>query len=97
MKKSKIVLGLTISLSIILIGIGITYYALIRRDNKEIVKIRQDLENRLTLENKTYKYGSEIKLQKLILDDNVKVYINSQELNGTYKFTEIGEYKLKAE
>lgn len=97
MKKSKKVLGITIGLSIILIGIGITYYALIRRDNKEIAKMKQNLENRLTLENKVYEYGSEIKLQELNLDDNVKVYINSQELNGTYKFTEIGEYKLKAE
>lgn len=97
MKKSKTVLGITISLSIILIGIGITYYAVIKRDNKEIAKIKHNLENRLTLENKAYEYGSEIKLQELNLDDNVKVYVNSQELNGTYKFTEVREYKLKAE
>ncbi len=97
MRKSKMVLGMTIGISIILIGTAITYYALTKRDNKEIARIKQDLENKLTLENRAYEYGSEIKLQELNLDDNVKVYINNQELNDTYKFTEVGEYKLKAE
>lgn len=97
MRKSKMVLGVTIGLSIILIGTGITYYVLNKRDNKEIAKMKQDLENKLTLDNRAYEYGSEIKLQDLNLDDNVKVYINSQELNDTYKFTEIGEYNLKIE
>lgn len=97
MRKSKMALGVTIGLSIILIGTGITYYVLNKRDNKETAKIKQYLENKLTLDNRVYEYGSEIKLQDLNLDDNVKVYINSQELNDTYKFTEVGEYNLKIE
>lgn len=97
MRKSKMVLGITIGISIILIGTGITYYTLTKKDSKKIAKIKQDIENKLTLEDRAYEYGSEIKLQELNLDNNVKVYINSQELNDTYKFTEVGEYKIKAE
>lgn len=97
MKRSKIILGITIGILIIAVGLGITYYALTKKENKVIAQIKQDLENKVTLEDKVYEYGSEITLQKLNLDSNVKVYINNQELNNTYKFTEIGEYRLKAE
>lgn len=97
MKKSKIILGITIGILIIAVGLGITYYALTKKENKVIAQIKQDLENKVTLEDKVYEYGSEITLQKLNLDSNVKVYINNQELNNTYKFTEVGEYRLKAE
>lgn len=97
MKKSKIILGITIGILIIAVGLGITYYALTKKENKVITQIKQDLENKVTLEDKVYEYGSEITLQKLNLDSNVKVYINNQELNNTYKFIEVGEYRLKAE
>lgn len=97
MKRSKIILGITIGILIIAVGLGITYYALTKKENKVIAQIKQDLENKVTLEDKVYEYGSEITLQKLNLDSNVKVYINDQELNSGYKFAEVGEYKLKAE
>lgn len=97
MKKSKIILSITIGISIILVAIGITYYALTKRENKVIAQIKQDLENKLTLEDMAYEYGSEITLQDLNLDNNVKVYINNQELNSRYKFAEVGKYQLNAE
>ncbi len=97
MKKSKMILGLTITIAIILIGTGITYYILIKNEDKVITEITQDLESKLILEDRAYEYGSEITLQELNLDNNVKVYINNEELSGTYKFTEVGEYKLSAQ
>lgn len=97
MKKSKIILGIIIGILIIAIGLCITFHVLTKKENKVIAQIKQNLENKLTLEDMTYEYGSEITLQELNLDSNVKVYINNQELNNTYKFTEVGEYRLKAE
>ena len=97
MKKSKIILGIIIGILIIVIGLCITFHVLTKKENKVIAQIKQNLENKLTLEDMTYEYGSEITLQELNLDSNVKVYINNQELNNTYKFTEVGEYRLKAE
>lgn len=97
MKKSKIILGIIIGILIIVIGLCITFHVLTKKENKVIAQIKQNLENKLTLEDMTYEYGSEITLQELNLDSNVKIYINNQELNNTYKFTEVGEYRLKAE
>ena len=97
MKKSKIILGIIIGILIIVIGLCITFHMLTKKENKVIAQIKQNLENKLTLEDMTYEYGSEITLQELNLDSNVKIYINNQELNNTYKFTEVGEYWLKAE
>ena len=40
--------------------------------------------------------GSEITLDELGLDNEAKIFINNEELNNTYKFTEVGEFRLKA-
>ena len=97
MKKSKIILGIIISIVVIVIGLGITYGVLVKKDNDAVEQIKQSIEDKLIISESTYEYGTEIALEDLGLDNDIKVYINNQELNNTYKFTEIGEYILKAE
>lgn len=95
MKKSKIILGIIISIIVITLGLGITYGVLVKKDNDAIEQIKQRLEDKLSISENTYEYGTEIALEDLNIDNDIKVYINNQELNDTYKFMEVGEYTLK--
>ncbi|MBQ3409590.1 MAG: DUF5011 domain-containing protein [Clostridia bacterium] len=97
MKKSKIILGIIISIIVILVGLGITYGVLVKKDNDAIEQIKQSLKDKLAISESTYEYGTEITLEDLNLDNDIKAYINNQELNDTYKFMEVGEHTLKVE
>lgn len=96
MKKSKIILSFIIGMLILILVITAILYSLVQKDKKNIEQIKQSLNDKLTLNEKIYEYGSEITLDELGLDNEAKIFINNEELNNTYKFTEVGEFRLKA-
>lgn len=96
-KKSK--KGLIIVLIVVIIlALGCTggYFYVSTNNQKLENNAKQKLENSITLEDKTYEYGTEIKVSDFNLKDGQKLYINDTEITSeSFKLDKLGDNQVK--
>ena len=96
-KKSK--KGLIIVLIIVIIlALGCTggYFYVSTNDQKLENSAKKELENSITLEDKTYEYGTEIKVSDFNLKDGQKLYVNDTEITSeSFKLDKLGDNQVK--
>ena len=96
-KKSK--KGLIIALIIVVILVlGCTggYFYVSTNDQKLENSTKKELENSITLEDKTYEYGTEIKTSDFNLKDGQKLYVNNTEITSeSFKLDKLGDNQVK--
>ncbi|MBO5348448.1 MAG: hypothetical protein J6A89_01315 [Clostridia bacterium] len=78
MKKSKIILSIIIGMLILTLVIIAIVYSLVQKDKKNIEQIQQSLNDKLILDEKIYEYGSEITLDELGLENEVRISIHDK-------------------
>ena len=96
-KKSK--KGLIIALIIVaILVLGCTggYFYVSTNDQKLENSAKKELENSITLEDKTYEYGTEIKVSDFNLKDGQKLYVNDTEITSeSFKLDKLGDNQVK--
>ena len=96
-KLNKKVIIITAMVLIIMVCLGIAGYLYIRNNDKKLeISAKHEIENSITLENKTYEYGTEIKTSDFNLKDGQKLYVNDTEITSeNFKLDKLGDNHIK--
>lgn len=94
-RKKAIIIILIVLLIITLIASGGFIY--IKNNNKKLEQeAKEQIENSITLEDKTYEYGTEIKVSDFNLKDGQKLYVNDTEITSeSFKLDKLGDNQVK--
>ena len=93
-KKAIIITAITL---IIIACLAICGYLYIKNNNTKLENTaKKELENSITLEDKTYEYGTEIKVSDFNLKDGQKLYVNDTEITSeSFKLDKLGDNQVK--
>lgn len=94
-RKKAIIIILIVLLIIALIASGGFIY--IKNNDKKLEQeAKEQIENSITLEDKTYEYGTEIKVSDFNLKDGQKLYVNDTEITSeSFKLDKLGDNQVK--
>lgn len=96
-RSNKKAIIITTIVLIIIVCLGISGYLYIKNNDKKLENsAKQEMENSITLEDKTYEYGTEIKVSDFNLKYGQKLYVNDTEITSeSFKLDKLGDNQVK--